>query len=304
MLAGARDFIMKPVTSVDLSRSIHAVLEAEEKRRMRHARQTQSVPVEGTIITVASLKGGVGKSTTSVNLAIALRKETAQSVTLMDGEPNFGDVAVLLKIDDVNMRQGMSYVASMSDQLDRNSVLDYMVPHHSGLSVLPTATYLESWQEVNPADVKRLISLIAQTQDYLVIDTPSGLNDISAAALESSLLILLMTTPDITSLKDTILALNLLKSWGVDKERIKVVMNHTHPPSGVRPDDVKLVLDHDIFWTLPNDPLVQSASQLGQPIVVSYPDSKLSQSITGLARLISGAKHQERKSLIRLLPVW
>lgn len=302
MLAGARDYLVKPLSSAELSRSIYTVLEAEEKRRMRHARQMESVPMEGVVITVASLKGGVGKTTTAVNLAIALRRETGQSVALIDTEPNYGDVAILMGMDDVPLTQSLSHVARRSDELDRNSVLDYLIPHPTGVLVLPTAAHLDTWQEVQPERVQKLIRLIAQTQDYLVVDTPAGLHDATAAALETASLDLLVTTPDITSIKDTILALNMLKAWGLVKEKIRVVMNHTYSRNGVRNEDVRQVLEHEIFWNIPYDPEVQTCSQLGQAVTVAYPESKASQSMAGLAQAISGVKSRPQRNGLHLSP--
>ena len=305
VLAGARDYLMKPVTSANLARSIYAVLEAEEKRRMRHARQMENIPTEGIIVTVASLKGGVGKSTIAVNLAVALRRETGQSVALIDTEPNYGDVAILMDIDDVSLAQSISQAAHRSDQLDRNSVLDYLIPHSTGVLVLPTATTLDIWQTVQPAQVQQVVRLIAQTHDYVILDTPAGLNDITAAALEASSLALLVTTPEITSIKDTMLALSLLNSWGLDREKIKVVMNHTNSNNGVRNEDVKLVLEHDLFWSTPYDALATTCSQLGQPVMVNHPESKISRSITGLALAVSGTRRPKVDSRLRqLLPTW
>jgi pilus assembly protein CpaE len=288
VLAGARDYILKPVSGRELTRSIYAVLEAEEKRRMRQARQTEGLPAQGTIITIASLKGGVGKSTIAVNLALALRQATAQSVALVDTEPNFGDVGLLMNLEHVPVSHSLAQVARHASSLDRNSVLDYLHPHPTGLLVLPTATMVETWQEVQPQDLQRVVQLIAQSQDYVVLDTPSGLNPSTAAVMEVATLCLLVTTSDITSLKDTMLALGLLKSWGLDMEKVKVVLNHTHPNNAKRHDDLRTILDSEVFWTLPFDPLVHQCAQLGQPFVLSAPESKVAQSMRGLAAKISG----------------
>ncbi len=293
VLAGARDFLPKPLNSAELSRSIYSVLEAEEKRRMRYARQTEDIPAQGVIITVAGLKGGVGKSTIAVNLAIALRQKTGQSVALVDAEPNYGDVATLLDLDDIPLSRSISQAARLSAQLDRNSVQDYMTAHSSGISVLPTATQIESWQVVQPSQVEQVVRLIAQTQDYVVVDTPAGLHPITGAVLEAASLALLVTTTDITSLKDTMLALKMLGFTNLDREKVKVVLNHTNGSNGVHSDDVKQVLEQDIFWNTPYDPITQQCSQLGRAVTQAYPDSKISQSIAGLAQAVSGNPRAE-----------
>lgn len=300
MKVGARDYLPKPVGNVELSRSIYAVLEAEEKRRMRHARQTENIPAEGTIIAVASLKGGVGKSTLAVNLAITLRRETGQSVALVDTEPNYGDVAILLNMDNVPLAQSITHVARRAEQLDRNTMLDYLLPHSSGVLVLPTATQLEVWQQVQPSDVEKVVHLIAQTQDFVVLDTPAGLNEITATALEAAAIVLLVTTPDIASLKNAVLALNMLRSWGFDDDRIKVVLNHTNAHVSVREDDIKSLLERDVFWSIPFDPVAPTCAQTGQPVAVAQPESKIAQSIKGLALAVSGMGVQRPTAKLRI----
>ncbi|HXG42069.1 MAG TPA: P-loop NTPase [Dehalococcoidia bacterium] len=307
VLAGARDYLLKPVSGQDLTRSIYAVLEAEEKRRMRQARQTEGLPAQGTVVTVASLKGGVGKSTLSVNLALALRRATAQSVALVDTEPNYGDVGLLLGLEHVPPSHCLAQVARRAEELDRHRVLDYLQPHPSGLLVLPTATLVDSWQEVEPQRLQRVVQLIAQSQDYVVLDTPSGLNPCTAAAMEVATLCLLVTTPDITSLKDTMLALGLLRSWGLDMEKVKVVLNHTYPSNGIRHDDLRSVLEQDVFWTIPFDPVVHHCAQVGQPAVLSAPDSKMAHSVGALAARLSGiglgtGPVSSGRRLLRFLP--
>jgi pilus assembly protein CpaE len=295
MLAGARDYLPKPLNTSELQHSVYTVLEAEEKRRMRQARQTEGLPVEGTVITVAGLKGGVGKTTISTNLAIALKKETDQSVALLDSEPNYGDVAVIMDIVDVPASQTLTEAAIHSDHLDRNSILDYLIPHQSGVMVLPSSTQPRKWRYPSPSQLQKTMGLVAQTHDYVVVDSPAGLSELTVIALEASSLILLVSSLEVASVKDAMLALDLMNSWTLPPEKVKLTINCVNSPNGAKVEDLKMVLEHDIFWRIPYDPAANACSQIGQPVLLAYPEAKISQSISELAMTISGLRPKRNK---------
>ena len=136
MLAGARDFLIIPSTSEELTRSILSVLEAEERRRMRASGQTSGWRPEGSVITVFGAKGGVGKTTIAVNLAVALARETTQSVVLVDGDTGFGDVAGML---DVAPERDIMDLMRDLGKVSRETLAKYLVRHSSGLNVLTSS---------------------------------------------------------------------------------------------------------------------------------------------------------------------
>ncbi len=88
------------------------------------------------------------------------------------------------------------------------------------------------------------MDVLAQTHDFVILDTPGTFNEIVAAAIEVGTMILLITTLDMASIKDTVLALEMLhERFGNDEERIKVVLNRAGMDTGVREKDVERTLD-------------------------------------------------------------
>src|SRR5690606_16344674 len=129
-----------------------------------------------------------------------------------------------------------------------------------------------------------------------------------AAAIEIGTMILLVTTLDLASIKDTVLALEMLhERFGNDEARIKVVLNRAGMDSGVNEKDVELTLDSPLWWKLPQDNEVLRASQLGKPIVQSKPNSRVALQIRDMSRSLAGIgpaagrKRQSSGGLIRLL---
>jgi pilus assembly protein CpaE len=298
MVSGARDYLIKPVKPEDLARAIYGVMEQEERRRMRASGERQEAPAHGTVITVFGAKGGIGKTTISTNLATALARNTHSTVVLVDMDTRFGDVAIMM---DVAVEQSIADLARHIDEMDRDTVRDYLVRHHSGVMILPAPLHPTEWRNVTPQQITKIINLLAQSHDYVIVDTPGTFNEIVAATLESASLILLVTSMDIASIKDTALALEMLQSASVSEDKVKLMINHSTAANTLREDDVERVLEYKVFWRVPHDVNVATSTQLGQPVVITKPYARVSRSISDLAATISGTVMEKRGFLERFL---
>src|SRR3972149_6858170 len=223
MLAGARGYLFRPVKPEDLVRSIHGVLEQEERKRMRLSGETLETAARGTVITVFGAKGGIGKTTISTNLATALVRTTGSTVALVDMDTRFGDVAIMM---DVAVEQSIADLARRVDDLDRDQVRDYLVRHHSGAMILPAPLHPTEWRNLMPQHIEKIITLLGQSFDYVVIDTPGTFNEIIAVTLEQASMVLLVTSMDIASIKDTALALEMLRAASISEDKVKLTINH------------------------------------------------------------------------------
>ena len=298
MIAGARDYIIKPLKPEDLSRAVYGVLEQEERKRMRDAGETSEAAARGTIITVFGAKGGIGKTTISTNLATTLAKMTGANVCLLDMDTRFGDVAIMM---DVAVEASIADVARRIDELDRDKIRDFLVKHHSGVSILPAPLHPTEWRNLTPQHIERIVELLAQTHDYVVIDTPGTFNELIATTLELANLILLVTSMDIASIKDTALALEMLRAASVSEDKVKLTINHSTAANSLREEDVSRVLDYEVFWQIPHDLAVSSSTQLGQPIVIAKPYARVSRAIIDLAHTLTGTRQEKRGFLDRFL---
>jgi pilus assembly protein CpaE len=298
MVAGARDYLVKPLKPEDLSRAVYGVLEQEEKKRLRADGQGSDVATRGTVITIFGAKGGIGKTTISTNLAVTLAKMTGANVCLLDMDTRFGDVAIMM---DVAVESSIADVARKIDDIDRDKIRDYLVKHHSGVSILPAPLHPTEWRNMTPQHIERIVELLAQTHDYVVIDTPGTFNELIAATLELANLILLVTSMDIASIKDTALALEMLRAANVSEDKVKLMINHSTSANSLREEDVSRVLEYDVFWRIPHDISVSSSTQLGQPIVIAKPYARVSRSLIELAHALTGTRQEKRGFLDRVL---
>ena len=298
MVAGARDYLIKPVKPEELVRSMHGVLEQEERKRIRLSGQITEAAARGMTVTIFGAKGGIGKTTIATNLATALVRTTGSSVVLVDMDTRFGDVAIMM---DVPVEQSIADVARHVDDMDRDKVRDYLVQHHSGAWVLPAPLHPSEWRNLTPQHIEKIINLLAQSHDYVIIDTPGTFNEIIAATLEQASLILLVTSMDIASIKDTALALEMLRAASVSEDKVKLTINHCTSANSLREEDVQRVLEYEVFWRIPHDLAVSSSTQLGQPIVLTRPYARVARSITDLAYALSGVRPGHRGFLDRIL---
>jgi pilus assembly protein CpaE len=298
MVAGARDYLVKPLKPEELSRAVYGVLEQEERKRLRSEGAVAEVSGRGTVITVFGAKGGIGKTTISTNLATTLAKITGASVCLLDMDTRFGDVAIMM---DIAVEASIADVARKIDDIDRDKIKDYLVKHYSGVNILPAPLHPTEWRNMTPQHIEKIVELVAQTHDYVVIDTPGTFNELIAATLELANLILLVTSMDIASIKDTALALEMLRAAAVSEDKVKLTINHSTAANSLREDDVARVLEYDVFWRIPHDLSVSSSTQLGQPIVIAKPYARVSRSIIDLAHALTGTKQEKRGFLDRFL---
>jgi len=298
MVAGARDYLIKPLKPEDLSRAIYGVLEQEERKRLRAEGTTVEAAPRGTVITVFGAKGGIGKTTISTNLATTIAKITGANVCLLDMDTRFGDVAIMM---DVAVEASIADVARRIDEIDRDKIRDYLVKHHSGVSILPAPLHPTEWRNMTPQHIEKIVELLAQTHDYVVIDTPGTFNELIAAALELANLILLITSMDIASIKDTALALEMLRAAAITEDKVKLTINHSTAANSLREEDVARVLEYDVFWRIPHDLSVATSTQLGQPIVIAKPYARVSRAIIDLGHALTGTKTEKRGFLDRFL---
>jgi pilus assembly protein CpaE len=282
VLAGARDYLTKPFK---LGQPGQSILEQLARRQAREEGQPAQPITSGIVITVYGAKGGIGKTTIAANLATALAQEGGGSVALVDMDTQFGDVAIMM---DIPVEKTIVDLARRADEIDRELIGDYLVKHSSNVRILPAPFEPSQWRSVTPDQMGKIITVLAQTHDFVVLDTAATFNDVVAVALDKANVVLLVTSMDISSIKNTLVVLKLLSSSSFPQDKVKLTINHASATNTVKEEDVRNILKQDIFWRIPYDEGVGASVQLGKPVVVARPGARVSQSIVDLAVVLSG----------------
>jgi pilus assembly protein CpaE len=287
MAAGARDYLIKPPESDDLTRTIHQVYELQQKRKKSLTAGEETVSQPGQIITLFSTKGGVGKSTIAVNLGVALAQITKGKIVIVDLNLQFGDVAMLL---DLTPHRTIADMVSETDLLNAATVEGYLMTHASGVRVLPAPLRPEYAEMVNVHQVESVLKLLQEQYDYVIVDTRPVFDDITLTALDHADLILTIATLDVLTIKSLKLGLEVMASLHYESTKLKLVLNQATSEVGVSAHDLEGSLQFPISYRLPSDPKTALAAvNKGIPFVSGEPKTSLAEGVGKLAREIAGS---------------
>src|SRR5438477_9701873 len=212
MLAGAREFLVKPCSGDDLIRSMRHVYRLEASKRAMVVAQPppgttmlngviidDGEPRHGKIITIVSPKGGVGRTCVAANLAVALKIATQKKVALFDASLYFGDLGVMLNL--LSNKTIVDLTEHIED-LDADLLNDIMVTHSSGVKVLLAPPAPEMAELVTAEHVRRILVEMASSFDYVIVDTWPSFAEVVLTAMDMADDILLVMTLEMTAIKD------------------------------------------------------------------------------------------------------
>ncbi|MCW2868609.1 MAG: MinD/ParA family protein [Marmoricola sp.] len=239
---------------------------------------------EGRVFTVFSPKGGVGKTTMSVNLALALTHQGAQ-VCVLDLDLAFGDVAITLQLIPSHT---IADAADSEADLDDALLQSLLTRHSSGLSILAAPTHPEGRDRIPASLVRRVVQILRARFDYVVIDTPPGFDDQVLGAFDETDECVVVATLDVPTVKNTKVALETLDLLHLVRDHRHLVLNRADDEVGLSLAHVEDILSTKVAAALPSSLAVASATNHGDPIVASKPDHPVSLAITGLARDLMG----------------
>jgi pilus assembly protein CpaE len=300
MLAGAREFLVKPFSSDELTASIRQVHARERDKRVRYgapaATEARAAASRepGRIVAIFSPKGGVGRTTIAVNMAVAAASEPDSSVALMDGSFQFGDVGVLL-----NLNPKSKSIADLVPELDAGgepeSLDTFMMTHSSGLSVLLAPPSPELAETVTPAVAKRALEVLRGRYDLVIVDCASSFSDATLAILDIADTIFTVLTLEITSIKNMRLFLEVADQLGYPDDKVQLVLNRADSALGIRVADVEHSIGRKIDHTIVSDGRsVVYALNRGVPFFTSNREAQVSQDILRLARSLTGEQGKTR----------
>jgi pilus assembly protein CpaE len=290
MMAGAREYLTKPFAGDDLANAIKKVAELEGKRRQVRKSETAEQAAEGRLIAVFSAKGGVGKTTLAANLAVALATDFKARVALVDLDLQFGNVGVLMDI--APPRTIADLVREKS--LDRDLVESYLVDHSTGVRILPAPLRPEQAETISAAHVDRIITLLRQLVDFIVVDTPQAFSETNLGVLDHADLILLVATLELPAVKNVKLSLDVMSNLNYPPEKIRLILNRYSDEIGIPREDLEKSLHFPVAARIPSDGRTVVASvNKGVPFYSTDPGSRVAQAVRELAGQIVGGGSDE-----------
>jgi pilus assembly protein CpaE len=254
--AGVKDFLRRPVATGDL-RSLLA-------RAENH--QPTTVARQGCVVSFVSNKGGVGKSTTAINVACGLAVRHPGRVLLVDASLQLGVCASML---DLQPTVTLTDAARQRERLDETLVAELAVPHACGLTLLAAPRDAVEAAEVDDDALARVLTIARRRFDYVIVDTFPMFDRIVVAVLDMSDRAYIVLESVVPTLLGGHKLLRLLSELGYAEARQRIVLNrYARVTGGVTPQDVAQRLGRNVDHVLPYDKRIITAANCGEPVAL------------------------------------
>ena len=237
------------------------------------------------IIVTTSGKGGVGKTTVTANLGMALAR-LGRKVALVDADFGLRNLDLLLGLENRVVYTTVEVLAGEC-RLEQALVKDKREP---GLVLLPAAQN-RTKDAVNPEQMQQLVNSLTESYDYVVIDSPAGIEMGFKNAIAGAKEALIVTTPEIAAVRDADRVVGLLEAEGIKK--IHLIVNRLRPAmvqvnDMMSVEDVQEILAIPIIGVVPEDERVIVSTNRGEPLVLSENPSLAGKAFDNIARRLEG----------------
>lgn len=279
MRSGAREFVVD--SDMD---EIQMAVRAQAAKLEAHP--------DGSVVTVFPAKGGVGSTMIATNLAGALQRK-GMRVCLVDLDLHLGDVVSFM---DIAGSYSISDVLSNLARLDRDLLETSITKHSSGVAVLAQSGRMEESEHIAPADIGKLLGILRQHYDRVIVDGVRGFDEMSLAALDASQSLLMVLTQDVPAVRNAQRCLELFGRLGYDQQKVKLILNRYQKASKITLDVIGDTLKVPVAHTISNDFVsIIDAINRGVLLVEAAPRAKLTQDIADLVSIVGGEPVVERE---------
>ena len=284
---GADDYVVKPFQPEELVARMGIL--ARRGKAMQIVQQMEKTASRGdaTVITVHSLRGGLGCSSIVVNLGLAFHKLWGKPTLLVDGILTAGQVALML-----DAKPGATWenlVGVDLENLDEAVVSEMMCSHKSGIRYLASPRYPIAADTFTNETLKLFMDRLRSQNDFIIVDASHDFSDMTIQMLSASNTILLVMAPEMASLRTTMSALEIYDRLGMPLEKVKIVLNNNSSNPAIKQAQLEKVLKRPVDFVLPFEAgAVNRALNFGQPFILSNPDLPICLNLEKMAYLLSG----------------
>ena len=280
------DAVLKmPFTGFDLTTMV---------RKVGEDRAIESARSSSLVVSLFSPKGGVGRTTLAYNLAVALGQN--HRVCLVDGSLQFSDLRGLLRVPAV----APSIVNLPTDRIREQDLADVTWRDPSGIDILLAPPRIEMAEMVTTRDIEKVLSILRQLYEFVIIDTRAALSEDVLVFLDSADLILQVLTYDSMAIRSLAMAAETFTQIGYPPHKLATVLNRADASGGFDKADVEQALGSKIDFEVVSDGhLVLASNNDGVAFVASSPDSPIAQGVRRIADSLSAHLRERSPALAR-----
>jgi septum site-determining protein MinD len=237
------------------------------------------------VVAVVSGKGGVGKTTFSSNVGLALKK-LGEDVTVLDGDMSNSNLGLQLGF--------FQFPLGLQDAMRGNiSIHKAAYTHPSGLSVVPSSVSMK-YIKKNP-NHRRLKRLVNDLRGVVLIDSPPGVGKDVENVIRAADEVVVVTNPEIPAVTDALKVIQVSKELGT--EPVGIVINKATGKNELRADEVEALAGIRVLGSVPHDKTVKKSIFNRNPVVHDSPNSRASQAFFEIASGICGREYSKPRML-------
>jgi CheY-like chemotaxis protein len=286
---GADDYLVKPFQPEELVARMGIL--ARRGRALQMAQKDTKEQAISTVLTVHSLRGGLGCSSLVVNLGLAFHKLWGKQTLLVDGVLTAGQLALMLNAKPTTTWETL--VGVEPENLDDAVVSEMMRLDKSGVYYIASPRYPIAADTFTNETLQLLMEKLKSSNDFIVVDTSHDFSDMTIQMLSMSSGILVVMAPEMGSLRTAMSAIEIYDRLGIPPENVKIVLNNNSSNPAIKQAQLEKVLKHPMDFVLPYEAgEVNRALNFGKPFILENPDLPLCLELEKMAYVLSDDSHK------------
>ena len=238
------------------------------------------------IIVITSGKGGVGKTTTAINLASAMN-HFGEDVLVIDGNLSTPNVGIHLNSPEVPIN--LNHVLK-----GKADVFEAVYQHESGIKILPSSLSVKELKKTKPEKMKKFRKDFKKMANKVIVDSSAGLGNEASSAIEIADEVIVVTNPEMPALTDALKTVKLAEEFGIPV-LVVIVTRVRKDDIEMQPDIVKEMLEIPILGMIPEDKSVQRSINEKDSVVNIYPKSNAARAYKEIASKLLDVKYDSKK---------
>ncbi|MEM4153141.1 MAG: cell division ATPase MinD [Candidatus Pacearchaeota archaeon] len=253
----------------------------------------------GKVIVISSGKGGVGKTVTAINLAVALNS-LGKNVILVDSNLTTPNVALHLGAPVIPVT--LNHVLQ-----GKQHIYKAIYEHHSGTKIVPASLALQELKGIKLENFIKAIKQLKKLGDFVIIDSAAGLGRealLAIEALDNNDELLIVTNPEMPAITDALKTIKLAEKLNKKVSGVIVTRVKNKKKQELSIKNIKDLVEKPILAKIPEDDSVHESIMLRNPVVLTHPKSKAAKSYKKLAAKLANIEYKEEKNFFDKIFGW